>query len=254
MILTSRGLADRELRQISRTGTMPTRSNSLRAMMENSASPLPPATAPITAVDARDQPGHRRRHHGQPALGKVEPGQQLAGGDGVAGLGQDFRHLQPRPLRAHRRLLARDQDAGNLDDVGEAGLCGLEHGDRGAPGRALGRLLGGEGGGGEGEQGGERREEQVARSGGCGEIFHRQYDPVSGAIDIRRRLGSQCPQIAHANVEYEIAVGFESSQTLASYEGTLSMPRSAGGTASRNRHFMEIGASPSQETKSTSPQ
>ena len=42
--------------EISRTGTMPTRSNSLRAMMENSASPLPPATEPTTAVEFEIRP------------------------------------------------------------------------------------------------------------------------------------------------------------------------------------------------------
>jgi hypothetical protein len=38
------------------------------------------------------------------------------------------------------------------------------------------------------------------------------------------------------------------------YVGTPSAGWSGGGTASRNFHLIEIGASPSQETKSTSPQ
>ena len=38
------------------TGTRPTRSNSLRAMIVNSASPLAEATAPITAVEASISP------------------------------------------------------------------------------------------------------------------------------------------------------------------------------------------------------
>src|SRR5450631_5286 len=42
--------------EISRTGTSPTRSNSLRAMMENSASPLPEAGAPTTAEEAEISP------------------------------------------------------------------------------------------------------------------------------------------------------------------------------------------------------
>src|SRR5229473_6434008 len=42
--------------EISRTGTRPTRSNSLRAMMENSASPLPEACAPTTAEEAEISP------------------------------------------------------------------------------------------------------------------------------------------------------------------------------------------------------
>ena len=41
---------------ISRVGTMPTRSNSPRAMMENSASPLPEAIAPTDAVEAEITP------------------------------------------------------------------------------------------------------------------------------------------------------------------------------------------------------
>src|SRR6266849_3532430 len=42
--------------EISRTGTRPTRSNSLRAMIENSASPLPEACAPTTAEEAEISP------------------------------------------------------------------------------------------------------------------------------------------------------------------------------------------------------
>ena len=41
---------------MSRVGTMPTRSNSLRAMIENSASPLPEASAPTDAVVAEMTP------------------------------------------------------------------------------------------------------------------------------------------------------------------------------------------------------
>ena len=41
---------------MSRVGTMPTRSNSLRAMIENSASPLPEAIAPTDAVEAEISP------------------------------------------------------------------------------------------------------------------------------------------------------------------------------------------------------
>ena len=41
---------------MSRVGTMPTRSNSLRAMIENSASPLPEAIAPTDAVEAEITP------------------------------------------------------------------------------------------------------------------------------------------------------------------------------------------------------
>ena len=59
----------------SRTGTRPTRSNSLRGMMLNSASPLPDATAPITADELLDQPGDWGLHHDHAAFGQVKPGQ-----------------------------------------------------------------------------------------------------------------------------------------------------------------------------------
>lgn len=38
------------------------------------------------------------------------------------------------------------------------------------------------------------------------------------------------------------------------YDGTLSVVFRLGGTGSLNRHLIEIGASPSQERKSTWPQ
>jgi hypothetical protein len=104
-------------------------------MMENSASPLPEAAAPMVA-------------------------DELAGRHGVSGLGQHFRDLQPRPFRAHRRLLSWNDNARSFDDRGEAGFCGFQHRDR----RALGGVgfVGGEGWvGGEGEQAG----------GDCGEPF-----------------------------------------------------------------------------------
>ena len=102
---------------MSSVGTRPTRSNSPRAMIENSASPLPEATAPITAVEAETSPATGACTVTTPPSGSVSRASVLAGGHGIAGLGQDFRHLQPRPLRAHRGFLARNDDAGNLDDV-----------------------------------------------------------------------------------------------------------------------------------------
>ena len=50
------------------------------------------------------------------------------------------------PIRSGRTcvLLARNDGAGHLDDIGEAGFCGLEHGDGGALGGAS--IVGGEGG------------------------------------------------------------------------------------------------------------
>jgi len=138
----------------------------------------------------RHQPGHGSRDQRQPAFGLAEPGQQLTCGDGVAGLGQDFRDPEPRPLRAHRRLLARDDDPGHFDDGREAGFYSFQHGDRRAPGGILGGvgLVGGEGGmGGEGEEGGGEGGEPSSRKSARGEITHQRSGPGHGAIDIRRR-------------------------------------------------------------------
>ena len=99
-------------------------------MIENSASPLAEATAPITAVEVEISPATGACDHLRAAFGQRQPGQILPGGDGIAGLGQDFRDLQPRPLGAHHGLLARDDDAGNLDDRRKAELRRLQHRDR----------------------------------------------------------------------------------------------------------------------------
>ncbi len=101
----------------------------------------------------RDHARDRRLDVDRAAFGQVEPGQRLAGGDGVAGIGQHVGDLQPLPLRPHRALLARNHDAGNLDDIGKAGLRRLEHGDRGALGGV--GVVGGAGR--VGERGGGRR-------------------------------------------------------------------------------------------------
>ena len=105
-------------------------------MIENSASPLPEASAPTDSGRGRDQPGHRRLHRDLPALGQGQPRQHLACGDGIARIRQHFGDLQPHPLGPHLRLLARNDGAGHLDDIGEAGFRRLEHGDRGALRRA----------------------------------------------------------------------------------------------------------------------
>ena len=118
---------------------MPTRSNSPRAMIENSASPLPEAIAPTDAVEAEITPADRRLHRDLPALGQRQPRQHLACGDAVARIHHHFGDLQPHPLGPHLVLLARNDGAGDLDDIGEAGFCGLEHGDGGALGGRLGR-------------------------------------------------------------------------------------------------------------------
>ena len=133
---------------ISRVGTMPTRSNSLRAMIENSASPLPEASAPIDRGGVRDRAGDRSLHLHAAAFRQVQPRQHLPGRDGFAGIDQHFRNLQPEALRPHRGLFPRHQDAGHLDVVAEAEFRGLQHGDR----RPLGRRLGFLGVGSRGDQ------------------------------------------------------------------------------------------------------
>ncbi len=154
---------------MSSTGTRPTRSNSLRAMIENSASPLPDATAPIVAVEASTSPATGACTWAMPPSGSVSRASDLPGGDGIAGLGQDFRNLQPRPFGPHHRLLARDHDAGHLDDIRKARLRRREHRDR----RALGSvgLVGGERGAGEGEE--ESSGENLSRRGEGGQRGHR---------------------------------------------------------------------------------
>ena len=56
---------------MSSTGTRPTRSYSLRAMMVNSASPLPEATAPIVAVEASISPATGACTWAMPPSGSV---------------------------------------------------------------------------------------------------------------------------------------------------------------------------------------
>ena len=117
---------------MSRVGTRPTRSNSLRAMIENSASPLPEAMAPTAAVEAEISPATGACTSDGAAFGQRQPRQGLAGGDGIAGIRQHFGDLQPHPLGPHLRLLARNDDAGHFDDIAEAGFRRLQHRDRGA--------------------------------------------------------------------------------------------------------------------------
>src|SRR5882672_6283027 len=57
--------------EMSCTGTSPTKSNSLRAMMENSASPLPEAVAPTTAVEAEIVPATGAASSVTPPSGSV---------------------------------------------------------------------------------------------------------------------------------------------------------------------------------------
>ena len=85
---------------MSRVGTRPTRSNSLRAMIENSASPLPEAMAPTAAVEAEISPATGACTATVPPSGSVSRASVWPGGDGIAGIGQHFGDLQPHAARA----------------------------------------------------------------------------------------------------------------------------------------------------------
>ena len=134
-------------------GTWPTRSNSLRAMMENSASPRAEATAPITAVELAIRPATGACTTTLPPSGRLSrasvwPAVTLSPASAMISA-----TFSPCPLRADHGLLARDDDAVGLDDGRKAELRRLQHRDGGAP-RAILRhveIVGGEGGGGEGE-------------------------------------------------------------------------------------------------------
>ena len=125
-------------------------------MIVNSASPLPDATAPTTADELLTRPATRRLNQRRAAFGKREPGQRLTRRDGIAGIGQNFGHAQSLTLRPHRSLFTRKKNTGDFDDVAEAGLGGLEHGDGGALGASIWRL---------GRTAGWRREAQKSRYG-----------------------------------------------------------------------------------------
>ena len=117
----------------------------------------------------------------QPPSGMSQPGQRLAAvtvSPASARISATF-----SPGRSGRTvgLLPRDHDAGNLDDIGKAGLRRLQHGDGGALGARPG-LVRGEGGGGEGEA--EQDGEGARRV--WRERRHRHSRSVFGAIDIRR--------------------------------------------------------------------
>ena len=132
---------------MSRVGTMPTRSNSLRAMIENSASPLPEASAPTEAVVAEITPATGACTAICPPSGRVSRASTCPAVTLSPGIHHHLGDLQPHPLGPHLVLLARNDGAGDLDDIGETGFRGLEHGDRRAlrPGR-IGIVGGGEAG------------------------------------------------------------------------------------------------------------
>ena len=132
---------------------------------------------------SRDQPGHRRLHRHRAAFGQVQPRQRLPRGDGIAGIRQHFRDLQPHPLRPHLRLLARNDGAGYLDRIAETGFRRLEHGDRRALGGGLG-IVGGDGRlGGEGEQAGHEQGGQFWRKVARSEFAHRRFVPGFTVLD-----------------------------------------------------------------------
>ena len=117
---------------MSRVGTMPTRSNSLRAMIGEQRLALARgdradrcavelATSPATGACTSDRAAFRQR----------QPRQRLPGGDGIAGIGQDLRRpsapaapAAPRSPRADRIM------PDDLDNGGKAGFRRLQHRDR----------------------------------------------------------------------------------------------------------------------------
>jgi hypothetical protein len=116
-------------------------------MMENSASPRGEASAPIVAVELSTRP----------ATGAVTCVVPPSGCASRARLDHDVRDLQAGPIRAHIGLVARNDDAERLDHIGEAVFRSLQHRDGRALRCLLGRgIVGGKGGGGEGESKAQR--------------------------------------------------------------------------------------------------
>ena len=133
---------------ISRVGTMPTRSNSPRAMIENSASPLPEASAPTTAVEFEIMPAIGACTCTLPPSGRFSrastcPAETVS--PASTSTSATF-----NPKRSGRTAVSSRgmQDAGHLDVVAEAEFRGLQHRDR----RPLGRRLGFLGVGSRGDQ------------------------------------------------------------------------------------------------------
>ncbi|MET3259911.1 hypothetical protein ABIF38_001417 [Bradyrhizobium japonicum] len=99
----------------------------------------------------RDRARHRRRDVDRVgAVGQLR--QHLAGGDGVAGIGHHLRHLQAETVGPDLLLVAWQHDAGDLDDIAEAELCGLQHRHRRALRHSVGLARGKRGRGREHEQ------------------------------------------------------------------------------------------------------
>ena len=130
MILMRGRLVDRELGDILGRHQADEIVFAARDDAEQRLAPARDAIAPIVAVEAEITPATGAWTLTVAAFGKREPRQRLAGRDGLAGIDQHVGDLQSRPFRPHRGLLARQDDAGHLDDIVEAGLCRLQHGDR----------------------------------------------------------------------------------------------------------------------------
>ena len=88
---------------MSRVGTMPTRSNSPRAMIENSASPLPEAIAPTDAVEAEITPATGACTVICPPSGSVSRASTWPAVTVSPGIHHHLGDLQPHPLGPHLR-------------------------------------------------------------------------------------------------------------------------------------------------------
>ena len=149
---------------------MPTRSNSLRAMMENSASPLAPATAPTTAVEAETSPAIGAATSVSPPSGsdsRASNWPAVTVSPGSASTSATFSPGRSERTDVSSRGIRMPDTSTILSKQAFAALSTVTAAPFGA---GLGRLVRGERGGGEEEEGGEEG----------GEMIHRQYDPGSG--------------------------------------------------------------------------
>ena len=121
---------------MSRSAPCPTRSNSLRAMIENSASPLPEATAPITAEESPISPATGACTWTVPPSGRVSRASvwpAVTVSPASARISATFSPGRSGRTAVSSRAITMPED---LDDIAEAGLRRLQHRD----GRALGRV------------------------------------------------------------------------------------------------------------------
>jgi hypothetical protein len=91
-----------------------------------------------------DQSCDRRLNLERSAFRWRQACEDLARGDVLAGIDHDLCDLEARTIGTDRDFLARDQDAGDFDGRGEAGLRGGQHGHC-CTLRGISRIVGGQG-------------------------------------------------------------------------------------------------------------